>query len=97
MAGNEKTTNVFEWIKSYWFLLTFLVATASAWGETRLKVENLDDAVKANANTNQTIVELQITQSKLDERTKLMLDEQKETQELLKELIKEQRASRRNQ
>lgn len=92
MATN---TTTLDWLKSYWFIFAFLVATGGAWAGTQVKIQNLEDAVKANAESQKTVVELQVTQSKLDERTKLMLDEQKETQELLKELIKEQRALRK--
>jgi hypothetical protein len=85
----EKET-MLKWIKEYWFLGAFLVASGMAWAETTTKVQSLEQAVKSQVQVQQEIVHLREGQATLDERTKLMLEEQKETRQLLKQILIEQ-------
>lgn len=89
MTVDKETTLM--WIKEYWFLGAFLVASGMAWAETTNKVATLEDAVKSQATVQQDIVTLKQGQAALDERTKLMLEQQKETQQMVRELLLQQR------
>jgi len=82
---------ILKLLKDYWFLGAFLVASGMAWAETTTKVQTLEEAVKSQAQVQQEIVQLKEGQATLDERTKLMLDEQKETKQLLRQMLFEQR------
>jgi len=62
-----------------------------AWAETTAKIQTIEDAVKSQSQVQQEIVHLKEGQAKLDDRTKLMLDEQKETQQLLRQMLLEQK------
>lgn len=86
----EKET-ILKWLKDYWFLGAFLVASGMAWAENTTKVHSLEEAVKSQAQVQQEIVTLKQGQATLDERTKLMLDEQKESRELMRQILIEQR------
>jgi hypothetical protein len=82
---------ILKWLKDYWFIGAFLVASSMAWGENTTKIQTLEEAVKAQAQVQQEIVQLKQGQATLDERTKLMLDAQKETQQLLRQMLLEQK------
>jgi len=82
---------VVTWLSKYWFIFAFLVASGMAWSETTTKVSTLEDAVKSQATVQQEIVQLKQGQATLDERTKLMLEQQKETQDLVRQLIFQQK------
>jgi len=86
----EKET-ILKWLKEYWFIFAFLVASGIAWGETTIKINTVEDAVKSQAQVQQEIVILKEGQATLDERTKLMLEQQKETQAILRQMLIEQR------
>ena len=74
---------VVEFLKKYWFILSFLVASGIAWGQNTLKVQSLEDAVKANAET--------ATQVKvLEDRTKGMKEEQDHQRGLLEQILQNQ-------
>lgn len=74
---------VLQVLKDYWFLVIALTAGSVAWAENTIKVQSLEEAVKANAET-QTQVKV------LDERTKEMKDEQKHQRELLEQILRNQ-------
>jgi len=82
---------IIRWLKEYWFLVVFLFASGMAWAETTAKIQTIEDAVKSQSQVQQEIVHLKEGQAKLDDRTKLMLDEQKETQQLLRQMLLEQK------
>lgn len=74
---------VVEFLKKYWFILSFIVGSSVAWGQNTLKVQSLEDAVKANAET--------ATQVKvLEDRTKGMKEEQDHQRGLLEQILQNQ-------
>ena len=72
-----------EWLKTYWFIFVAILAIGSAYGETRIKVSSIEEAVKANSQTQQDV-------SRLDERTKMMQEEQKAQREMLQKMLDQQ-------
>lgn len=67
---------VVEFLKKYWFLITTLVTMSAAWGENTNKINNLEDAVKANAATQVEVIDLKTKAAAVDERTKNMQNTQ---------------------
>lgn len=67
---------VVEFLKKYWFLITTLVTMSAAWGENSNKINNLEDAVKANAATQVEVIDLKTKSAAVDERTKNMQNTQ---------------------
>lgn len=67
---------VVEFLKKYWFLITTLVTMSAAWGENTNKINNLEDAVKANAATQVEVIDLKTKSAAVDERTKNMQNTQ---------------------
>jgi len=67
---------VVEFLKKYWFLITTLVTMSAAWGENSNKINNLEDAVKANAATQVEVIDLKTKAAAVDERTKNMQNTQ---------------------
>jgi hypothetical protein len=87
---NDNT--VINWLKTYWFLLSALVVVGIAWGQTTKTVSELQKKVDASASQQQKVDDIKSTQSRLDERTLIMQQEQKEQKELLMQLLMGQRA-----
>jgi len=75
--------SIVEWLSKYWFIIIALSTGAAAWGQTTLKVQTLEDAVKSS-------VETQIQVKVLDERTKDMKEEQKYQRQLLEQILTNQ-------
>lgn len=85
MPLKETQTSVIEWLSKYWFLIIALSAGSIAWGQTTLKVQTLEDAVKSNAETTSQVHKLQSSQERLDERTKAMIKAQETSDAIAKE------------
>jgi len=83
---------VITWLKTYWFLLSALVVVGIAWGQTTKTVSELQKKVDASATQQEKINSIQTTQSRLDERTLIMQQDQKEQKELLMQLVMGQKA-----
>lgn len=91
VEGYKTAGTVLKLLKEYWFLGTFLVVSGMAWAENTTKVNSLEEAVKSQAQVQQDVSQLKQGQATLEERTKLMLEEQKETQQLLRQVLLQQR------
>jgi hypothetical protein len=83
---------VINWLKTYWFLLSALVIVGIAWGQTTKTVSELQKKVDASATQQDKISAIQTTQSRLDERTLIMQQDQKEQKDLLMQLVMGQKA-----
>lgn len=71
-------------MKTYWFIIVALFTGSVAWGQTTLKIQTLEEAVKVTAET-QTQVKV------LDERTQSIKDEQRYQRELLEQILRNQK------
>lgn len=76
-----------DWLKAHWFLFAALVAMGVAWGEQRMRVETVEDAVKQ-----QTIIQQQVQDNarrteRVDERTERMLEQQERQEQLLRLIL----------
>lgn len=80
MSIKEQQANLLDWLKTYWFIVVALFAGSVAWGQTVTKVQTLEEAVKANAETQSQV-------KVLDERTKDMKEEQKYQRQLLEQIL----------
>ena len=74
---------VVEFLKKYWFILSFIVGSSVAWGQNTLKVQSLEDAVKANAETASQV-------KVLAERTVSIKQEQDHQRGLLEQILQNQ-------
>lgn len=77
-----------DFLRLHWFLLTALVAMGAAYGEQKMQVQNLEQAVVQQAKTSEKVEAQGKDIAKIDERTKMMLDAQKAQNELLMEILK---------
>jgi len=76
MAIKENPHTLISWLGQYWFLIVALFSVSVAWGQTTLKVQTLEEAVKSNAATQSQVSELKANQERIDERTKAMISNQ---------------------
>lgn len=66
---------VAEWTMKYWVILAALGSATVAIGAGYQKIETMEQAIKAQAETQQQIVKIKEVQSRLDERTLMILQE----------------------
>jgi hypothetical protein len=85
-----------EFLKKYWFLITSVITVSAAWGGQQIKINNIEEAVKVQAQNQAAITELKEKSARQDERTQRMLDNQAQQQRLLEILIQEQRQLNRS-
>ena len=78
-----------EWLKTHWFLLAALVAMGAAWGENKVKVLSLEQAVQQQTQIAGKVEEQGKAAAAIDERTKLMLEAQKEQQRILIQILQQ--------
>lgn len=81
---------ILEWLKKHWFIFTVLFAGGTAWGQAQIKISNLEDAVRKNAETQVKVEELQKQSSKIEERTVQMQIQQMKMEQLLLDIYKNQ-------
>ena len=72
-------------LKQYWFLIVALVSMSVAWGESYNKINNLEDAVKSNAQTQSEVSDMKAKAAAVDERTKNMQETQNAIQQTQKQ------------
>lgn len=70
----------------YWPLITGLVIASAAFGESRVKIHNLEQAVVEQANQSQQINSINAKQHALDERTQIMMEILRQQNKLLLEI-----------
>lgn len=88
--SEEKQFNMLDWLKQYWFIIIAFFTVSAAWGQATHKIQTLEDAVKATAETFKATAETQTQVKVLDERTKSIKDEQVYQREMLKEILRNQ-------
>ena len=84
-------TQVAEWLQKYWVLLAAAGSATVAVGAGYQKIETMEQAIKSQAQTIQKVEDMRATQSALDERTKLLLEQSRRQEELLQELLMQTR------
>lgn len=95
--AEEPNQSVVDKLKSHWFLILALVSMTSAFAESRIKIQTLEDAVKSNASTQKEVVDLKTQTARVDERTKAMLESQARQERMIEILIEQQRTIIRSQ
>lgn len=81
-----------DWLKQHWFIFSALVVGGVAWGQTTAKMTELERKVAESASKEQRVEKIAEAQGRLDERTVMMLQEQREQRAILLEILNGQRA-----
>ena len=79
------------WLKNHWFLLTALLSAGVAWGQAVNSISTLEKKVTAAEQKQEKMDKISEGQSRLDERTLLIMKQQDEQRELLLELLRSQK------
>jgi len=82
-------------IKNYWVIIVAVVSISTAWGENAIKISNLEDAVKSNAETQKQVSGLKEKSAAIDERTQAMQQTQVEQQKMLEQIYSQLLKSKR--
>ena len=80
---------IVDWLKTHWFLFLALVSVGAAWAEQRVKIESLEQAVVQQQAIEKKVSDQGEKQAAIDERTKLMLEAQKEQQRILIQILQQ--------
>ena len=88
---------IVDWLKQHWFIFTALVAGGVAWGQTVNKVSELERRIEEKTIKEQKVDSIAEGQSRLDERTQMMQQEQREQRQLLLEILNSQRSIAKQQ
>lgn len=75
------------YLKTYWFLIVAFFTMSVAWGQSQLKIQTLEEAVKETATTQQQVQALKEQVARTDERTQLMLDSQIRQERLIENIL----------
>jgi hypothetical protein len=86
-SDTPHTHSVLEWLKSYWFLFAFLVASGAVYGQYAQKVERLEDAVKSWSTKEEQVQKLRSQVDVLDDRTKRIMETQEQQSKDIQTLI----------
>ena len=78
-----------EWLKAHWFLLAALAAMGTAWGENKIKVISLEQAMVQQQAIGEKVHKQGEQQAAIDERTKLMLEQQQQQQRILMQILQQ--------
>jgi hypothetical protein len=78
-----------EWLKQNWFLFVAILMCGIAWGQVTSKVEELDRRLTEYTSKELKIDHISNELSRIDERTRLLLDEQKNHRELLNNVLQD--------
>ena len=97
MSDEKDKESIVDKIKTHWFLILALVSMSSAYGESRVKIESLEDAVRSNAKVQQEVFDLKTQAARVDERTKLMQESQAKQEKMIEILLDQQRTIIRSQ
>lgn len=85
------------WLKANWVILVALVTMATAWGQQQQKVQTLEQAMIANSQVADKLQDVKEKVVRQEEQLKAIKDSQVNTENLLRILVQEQRANKRNQ
>lgn len=74
-------------LKNYWFLIIALATLSAAWGESQIKILDLETAVKQNATTQSEVSDLKAKTAVINERTKSIKETVERQERLLEKLL----------
>ncbi len=69
-----------EWLQKHWFLIVALTTMSAAWGQSQLKIQSLEEAVKASASLQKEFQQMREQAIRVDERT-VSIQKTQESQE----------------
>lgn len=78
-----------NWVKANWVILSALVAMGAAWGENKVKVMRLEDAVAKQVAIDAKVDVQAEKAAAIDERTKMMQRMLEEQQKLIIQVLSE--------
>ena len=84
-------TELFEFLKKWWFLFCAFASISAAWGADHMKLSELTEVVKEQSAMRKEIGDLKSDSARMDERTTLMLEmlkAQSKTQEAISKTVK---------
>ncbi len=88
-----------EWIKQHWVIFTALFFVGTAWGQQQVKLTNLEQAVKKQAETNEKLDKIKEDLAKNREKALTEMSEIKQQnariEERLNILVSMQRSQQR--
>ncbi len=69
-----------DWIKTHWPILVAILAAGTAWGQQQTKIATLEQVVRdqttLNSNTNNAIVAIKEQNARIEERLKIIIENQ---------------------
>jgi len=83
-------TSITNWLKQYWFLITFLFSASVAYGQMQTKVTTLEEAVKQTVVTQTEIKDLKIQSARQEERTHAIAESQLRQERMIELLLQNQ-------
>lgn len=78
----EKFATLNEGWKFLATVVTVLFLGGAAWGQSQLKIQSLEEAVKSNATTVKEVQELKIQNARIEEQVKTLKENQLSRQDL---------------
>lgn len=79
-------------ITKNWVWITALFITGGAWGQAQVKIQNLEDAVKLQAESQAQIQIVKEQAARLEERTVQIQSSQQRIETMMFEILRSQRA-----
>jgi uncharacterized protein YlxW (UPF0749 family) len=79
--AEKQNMSIVDFLLKYWVIIVAVVSISTAWGSDAVRITNIEDAVKSNAETHQQVQDLKEKSAAIDERTKAMKDTQDAMQE----------------
>lgn len=86
----KQTHSITNWLKQYWFIFGALLTVGITWGQTTSKINTLEEKINNNVAQQTKIEKMATSQSRLDERTLIMQQEQRDQKELLMKILEGQ-------
>lgn len=93
----HESSSVVEFLKKHWFLIVALVTLSSAWGQSQVKIQTLEEAVKQNVTTQSDITVIKSDLARFDERGKALVESQARQERMIELLLNQQQQQLRNQ
>lgn len=89
----HESGSLVDFLKKHWFLIVALVTLSSAWGQSQIKIQTLEEAVKQNSTTQAEITVIKSDLARFDERGKALVESQARQERMIEMLLNSQQRS----
>lgn len=75
-----------ESLRKNWIFIVAFFFMSAAWGQAQYKIQNLEQAVKSNAEVQTQVIDLKVQNARVEEQLKTVKESQKTQEQLLREI-----------